>query len=299
MQKLLALGAISVLGLQGIAAQSNKKAQDIAAIKSMCGCYEVNFAFGETFAPDSNYHFHENHQSKGLEWVELVSETPNKLMLQHLLIVGEKSIVKHWRQDWLYENTDLYQYEIGQTWKFVQLPKAQVKGQWTQKVYQVDDSPRYEGSATWVHVDGRHFWENTSAAPLPRREHTTRNDYNVMVRRNRHELTSYGWVHEQDNDKVVRSEAGDKLIAQEKGWNTYRKVDNSRCLASQTWWTENQAFWAVVRQAWDGVFGKKQNLVIADKVENEPLHTYIYKLAKTASLADVQAVFVKFMNTTK
>ena len=30
--------------------------------------------------------------------------------------------------------------------------KKDVRGQWTQKVYQVDDSPRYEGSSTWVHL---------------------------------------------------------------------------------------------------------------------------------------------------
>ncbi len=80
----------------------------------------------------------------------------------------------------------------------------------------------YEGSATWVHVDGKSYWENTTDAPLPRREFSKRSDYNVMTRRNRQEITDYGWVHEQDNDKVLREDS-DKVIAGEKEWNTYTK----------------------------------------------------------------------------
>ena len=30
------------------------------------------------------------------------------------------------------------------------------------KIFQVDDSPRYEGTASWVHVDGKSYWENTT-----------------------------------------------------------------------------------------------------------------------------------------
>lgn len=51
-------------------------------------------------------------------------------------------------------NTDLCRYITDLNWKFVKLPKQKVKGQWTQKVYQADDSPRYEATATWIHADG-------------------------------------------------------------------------------------------------------------------------------------------------
>ncbi|EPB65556.1 hypothetical protein ANCCEY_15380 [Ancylostoma ceylanicum] len=92
------------------------------------------------------------------------------------------------------------------------------KGTWTQKVFQVDDSPRYEGYGTWVHVDGRSFWESKADAPLPRREHTKRDDYNVTGRFSHVEIFNDGWVLDQDNDKILRV-AGkeDVLIAQEKG----------------------------------------------------------------------------------
>jgi len=82
-------------------AQGNKKKQDTDAIKSMCGCYEVEFNFAETFktTKDENYKPSPTKYDKGLEWVELVEDKSNKIVMQHLLIVGDTMIVKHWRQD--------------------------------------------------------------------------------------------------------------------------------------------------------------------------------------------------------
>lgn len=192
-----------------------KKEKDIASIKSMCGCYEVSFNFAETFgySKDKDYKPSEVMQTKPLlEWVKLLDEsTDDKIQLQHLLIVNtpkKTELVKHWRQDWLYENTDLYVYDGlydgVHEWKFVQKSPSEVKGQWTQKVYEVDDSPRYEGTATWVHVDGKNYWENSTDAPLPRREYTKRSDYNVTQRQNRHEIVENGWIHDQNNAKTIR-----------------------------------------------------------------------------------------------
>lgn len=296
MKKLLFTLSMALFA-QGVWAQ-NKKNEDVNAIKNMCGCYEVTFAFGETFSPDKDYKFHENHLSKGLEWVQLVEEGKDKIVLQHLLIttdsVGKQDIVKHWRQDWLYENTDLYQYTQDNTWKFVRLPKTQVKGQWTQKVFQVDDSPRYEGTATWVHLDGRHYWENTTDSPLPRREFTTRHDYNVMKRRNRQEITASGWLHEQDNDKIQRNATSDKLIAQEKGWNTYEKTSVERCALAQKYWQEKQAFWANVRATWQTIFAQNQDLKLAKAIDKKPLFMHLFDL-KPEQTQDIKPIIEKFL----
>ena len=48
--------------------------QDLQAIRSMCGCYKVTFAFAETFSPDTAYEFRDNYQSSALEWVEMVRD---------------------------------------------------------------------------------------------------------------------------------------------------------------------------------------------------------------------------------
>lgn len=264
----------------GLTAQT-KKELDQEAIKNMCGCYEVNFNFAETFqySEDSTYVPSNDKHEKGLEWVQLVEDSDNKISMQHLLIVGNPQkphIVKHWRQDWEYENTNLYVYDHDNKWKYVALEPNQVKGQWTQKVFQVDDSPRYEGTASWVHVDGKSYWENTTDAPLPRREYTTRSDYNVTVRTNRHEIVSNGWIHDQDNDKVIREDGKeDVLLAQEKGYNTYVKVDDNKCKAAQNYWQENNAKWALVRAKWDEVFARDTDLSLEDKVDNKVMFKYL------------------------
>ncbi len=254
-----------------------KKKQDIEAIKAMCGCYDVSFNFAETFAAAKDYEFHKNYSSGALEYAMLVEDSKDKVVIQHLLVIGDSMIIKHWRQDWIYENTDFHMFHKDNTWKYVNIPADQVKGQWTQKVYQVDDSPRYEGTASWVHVDGRSFWESTTDAPLPRREYSTRSDYNVMVRGNRQEITDYGWVHDQDNRKVLR-DGEDKEIAREKGWNTYKKVDESKCQIAKTWWNDKQAYWNDVRLVWDELFAKQQTVELEKQKDGQVLFMRLFGL---------------------
>ena len=279
----------------------SKKELDQKAIKDMCGCYEVTFNFTETFSfsEDSLYRPSKTKVDKGLEWAQLIEDEDDKISIQHLLQVGRPDsphIVKHWRQDWLFENTDLYTYNGDNEWLFEKKSKDEVKGQWTQKVFQVDDSPRYEGSATWVHVDGKHYWENTTTAPLPRREYTKRSDYNVTLRGNRHEITKYGWLHDQDNAKVIREKGKeDVVLANEKGYNTYVKVDDSRCQAARDWWKENEDKWATVRAKWDKVYGRNKDLVLETKVENKPLYKHLFAddMVKTKEINKTIESFVK------
>ncbi len=287
---------ITVLVLLYQAAESQKIA-DREAIKSLCGCYEVNFEFGETFAPDSAYKFYPNYQSKGLEWIQLVEDEKRKIVLQHLLIVkdssGNEQIVKHWREDWLYENTEFHFFVKDNHWKYLSLPKESVKGQWTQRVYQVDDSPRYQASATWVHVDGRRYWEGIADSPLPRREFTKRSDYNVLQRRNRHEIVAMGWIHEQDNKKILRQGA-DKLIAREKGWVTYNLAPPNRCKAAQDWWATNKPFWAEVRKVWESICVLKKDITLQKTVDGKPLFMHLFELEPTEK-NQVEYIIKKFV----
>ena len=265
-------------------AQNKKQKQDTEAIKKMCGCYEVTFNFVETFnySNDSLYQPSKTKIASGLEWAQLVGDETDadKIQIQHLLQVGNLSdpmIIKHWRQDWLFENRDLYTYNADNEWSFVQKSKKEVKGQWTQKVFQVDDSPRYEGTSSWVHVDGRSYWENTTPAPLPRREYTQRSDYNLTMRNNRQEITAFGWIHDQDNEKLIREKGKeDVLVAKEKGYNTYVKVDDSRCAAAANWWKEQNDKWLTVRAKWDEVYARNQDLNLEEKVDNKVLYKHLF-----------------------
>ena len=256
-----------------------QKKQDIEAIKEMCGCFEIDFKFSETFqySNDSNYSKSKNYNAKALEYAMLIKDEKGHISIQHLLVMGDY-VIKHWRQDWIYQNKDLLKYDGNNNWKYISKNKKDVKGQWTQKVFQVDDSPRYEGSATWVHTDGKSYWENSSYAPLPRREYTKRDDYNVMIRGNRHEITKYGWVHDQDNFKVVKdSESNSEvIIASEKGLNTYTRVDESKCKEAINWWDENNEKWSLVLEKWNSIYSKKDDISLRRSVENKPLFSFLF-----------------------
>lgn len=288
----LLTACFAVLSLQG----QDLKQQDRQAIKSMCGCYEVRFEYTETFSPDADYEKKPDYQASALEWVELIEDQENMLSLQHLLVVNDSMVIKHWRQDWEYETPASFEFATNRAWDFYKVPQGRVRGTWTQKVYQVDDSPRYAGTATWIHADGKHYWENKTPSPLPRREYTKRSDYNLMLRGNRHEITDEGWVHEQDNEKIVREKGKkDVLIAQEKGWNTYRKVDDLQCALAKTWWQENHTFWDEVRAAWQSLYNREGSLKLAKEIDGKPLYVHLARLEeKGASRKEIKALFTQF-----
>ena len=298
--KIYSLKLLLIMMSFGAFAQT-KKEKDLASIKAICGCFEVNFNFAETFSysKDSIYQPSENKYDKALEWVQLVDSNEDFVSMQHLLIVGDilnPYVIKHWRQDWMYENTDSFPYAVDNTWLYKSNKASEVKGQWTQRVFQVDDSPRYEGSATWVHVDGRSFWSSNADAPLPRREITKRQDYNVTLRRNHHEIFDWGWSHEQDNDKLVReADKKDVILAQEKGYNTYRKVENERCIAAQVFWEDNKEMWALVRKQWNTIFSMRQNIQLKDKVEGKRLFQYLFALQSNAKEEEISAIITSFL----
>lgn len=254
------------------------------SIKGQCGCHDVSFLYAETFAPEKSYVFKDRYSAKGTEWVFVDEESgpagrPTKLVIQHLLVLGDTIVIKHWREDWSYQPTSLLKFDQNATWKREKLMSAQARGQWTQKVFEVDDSPRYEGSATWIHADGRHYWESTADSPLPRREYTKRSDYNVLRRTNHHEIRPDGYVHEQDNDKIIRSEAGDQVLVSEKGLNTYKRTDERKCQAAKDWWAKNRAYWADVRAVWDEVLANRDAVAIKGQVKGQVLGRELDELA--------------------
>ena len=293
---------LTILVLLSLTLNAQKKhKQDIESIKKMCGCFEISFNFAETFnyVEDSLYMPSKTYITSGLELAKLIVDENNKISIQHILQVGPPSspyVIKHWRQDWLFENTNLYLYNANNQWLFEEKNKKDVKGQWTQKVYQVDDSPRYEGSGSWVHVDGKSYWENITPAPLPRRELTVRSDYNLTMRGNRHEITDFGWVHDQDNKKIVRqNNKNDVIIAEEKGYSSYVQVEDSRCLAADKWWKENSKKWTNVRDKWNEIYTRNRDLNLKNKVNNKLLYKYLFD-DKITQKSEIDPLIESFIN---
>lgn len=296
MKKIVTLISLSFLSTATFA---QKQHLDAEAIKSMCGCYEVSFASTETFSHPKDKHNYKPSEIKidrALEWITPIEISDQKISLQHLLVITDHMIIKHWRQDWTYENTDLWQYSGNNGVNYRPMTQDQVKGQWAQQVFEVDDTPRYMGSATWVYADGRKFWQSTADAPLPRREYSKRDDYNILRRTNQHEILPNGWLHNQDNEKIIRSKGEkDYKLASEKGINTYVKVDDSRCAAAQKYWKENEALWKKVRLKWDTELAKKKDLQFRATVKGKPLYSFLFDLPTTATQEEVNSIIDEFI----
>ena len=125
------LAALSILLVVSAVNAQTKKEKDIAAIKKMCGCYEVEFNFAETFnySEEIDYEPSRTKRTGALEWVQVVENEEDKIMLQHLLLVGnpsEQHIIKHWRQDWAFENRDFYMYNGDNNWLYEKKSKDDV-----------------------------------------------------------------------------------------------------------------------------------------------------------------------------
>ena len=299
MRQILAITLI-ILSINTLYTQT-KKSKDITSIKKMCGCFEISFDFAETFikTENKNYKKSKNYSTKALEWAQLIKDEKNEISIQHILISGTKEkpyIIKHWRQDWLYQNTDLYTYDYDNNWNFLKKNKKDVKGQWTQKVFQVDDSPRYEGFGYWVHVDEKSYWENTTSAPLPRREYSKRSDYNVTIRGNRQEITSTGWIHDQNNKKIIRKNGEkDMILSYEKGFNNYVKVDEALCNSAIKWCDENKNKWELVRDKWSEVYSRNKNLKLKKSVKNNPLYMVLFS-TEINQVDEINSVIESYIN---
>ena len=130
----------------------NKFEKDRLAILAMQGEHKVNFDFMETMGFVENYTPQKPYQSWGTEFVTVIEDEKNFISLQHIMVmffeqddgtVSDPVVVKHWRQDWKYQDKYISEFVGNNTWNKQKLTWNQRKGNWSQAVYQVDDSPRY------------------------------------------------------------------------------------------------------------------------------------------------------------
>jgi len=235
--------------------------QDREAILAMAGTHKVTFRFEETAQIAPDYDLKNGfYEADATEVVEVVEDSPTRITLQHLLVVGDEdeapTVIKHWAQIWTWQDTEILDYcgsdEIHQ-WNKVTMMPSEVAGTWSQLVTQVDDTPRYESFGHWVHEAGESSWESMpTRRPLPRREYTKRDDYDYLLVTNRHTLSNRGWVHAQDNRKVVDREGEPRrVLCFESGLNRYVRQADPRAAVAKTWWSEHSAFWGDVREFWE------------------------------------------------
>jgi hypothetical protein len=300
---------ISILALtppQLSAAEPNNETSTIhadrKAILAMLGEYKVGFHFQETVALKAGYVIKPVKNSGGYETVILVEDSPQKIVLQHILVGDKGEVTKHWRQDWIYEATQRFEFTDEQTFSRVNISSEKTAGAWTQCVFEVSDAPRYCGTGKWNHRYNNPTWTSDRTwRPLPRREHTTRTDYNAINAENRHTITPNGWAHEQDNSKVVRSNIGESsTLVREFGFNDYQKISDHDFSPAYAYWKKTKGYWARVRAEWQKQLDASDRLVLKTKVDGMPIIMATFTQAgrvekgETIQDGDIEAVFQKF-----
>jgi len=300
--------AASVMLLFAVAgaarAQPTDIARDHASILAMQGEYTVDFAFDETVLLKPGYERAPAMRSAGNEVVIVVEDSPLRIVLQHLLVDAKSGhVTKHWRQDWVYEARNRFEFSADQTWQVRTIPAAINQGAWTQCVYEVSDAPRYCGTGTWSYDNNVPTWtSDISWRPLPRREYTKRSDYNALAVVNRHTLTPNGWTHEQFNTKVQRNADGSQVeIAREFGFNDYLRTTEVDFSPARDYWKDTAGYWARVRQRWDGFLTQAPGVHLKSKIDGMAMIIPLFTQAddiqsgKTVKDAQIDAVFAEFV----
>jgi hypothetical protein len=268
--------------------------RDRRAILAMAGTYRASFDFLEVvgfrpgFRPDRPY------QSWGTEYIYVVRDEPRFISLQHVLVMFMRGadgklagpfVTKHWRQDWTYEDTEMLTHRGRLVWARERLTPAAARGAWTQAVFQVDDSPRYEAVGRWEHFANVSSWQSARTwRPLPRREWSVRQDYDVLIGSNHVTITPTGWVHEEDNLKTVldaegRPAPGSAVVAKEIGLNRYERVVGFDDTAGRRYQERTEPFWAEVRKAWGDVARRQPRFTLRASPDQAQLFAPLFEYA--------------------
>lgn len=247
--------------------------RDRQSILAQAGQWRVRFDMRENVSFRAGYEPLEEKLSAGDEIVRVVYDDGDRISLQHILVMGDDNgnvhIIKHWRQDWVFEPETVLTYAGPNRWTLTPLSTDERRGAWAQTVWQTDDSPRYGGVGRWDYTHGVAEWASTPTwRPLARRDAVRNPVYDRYLGTNRHALTPAGWVHLQDNVKMGPSEGDDgdlSAIVQEDVINTYRAVDNYDPTPGDAYWTATKAYWAGVRAAWDAAIVASGGLYLEEE----------------------------------
>jgi len=270
------------LRAEGISAQE----RDRRAILAMAGTYRVTFDFLEVVPYTVQDKPVAPYQSWGTEKVYVDSDDGKSISLVHILemrivqkdgTISEPMVTKHWRQDWQYEPTHIVEYRGRDQWQHRKLDASQAKGAWLQTVYQVDESPRYASVGRWDHSASFSTWlSGETWRPLPRREWSVRDDYQVLVGTNRHTVSPTGWVQEENNLKTALTEAravdpSRPYVAREYGVARYERIREADFAQADEYYGKTKQFWDQVRDAWAQVFSKQGEVTLNGPVDKRGL----------------------------
>lgn len=272
--------------------------RDRRAILAMQGTYRVTFDFLEVVPYVKQDKPTAPYQSWGTEKVYVDQDDGKAISLVHILemrvvqkdgSISEPMVTKHWRQDWRYEPADIAEYRGRDQWQLRKLGAAS-KGVWMQAVYQVDESPRYASIGRWEHTPSFSTWISADTwRPLPRREWSVRDDYQVLLGTNRHTIGPTGWIQEENNLKAVVTEARGldavrPYVGREYGVARYERTRDADFAAADQYYERTKGFWWDVRATWLDTF--KRDKVVTLRGPVDKLGLFVPLFARADEIAE-------------
>lgn len=276
----------------------DKFERDRQAILAMSGYFRVGFDFIETMGFTENYTPAAPYRSWGTEMVIVVDNEPEFISLQHIMVmyfvgedgtISEPMVMKHWRQDWEYEKPSEFVYTGNNVWRKHELTGQDIEGTWSQSVYQVDDSPRYESHGKWQHKGNRSEWiSELTWRPLPRRESSVRQDYQILEGINKHIILPDGWVQEEENYKLVINETGKPAsqapyLAKELGIARYERIKDHDFTPGEAYWEATSSFWRNVREVWSSLIADNTSIEINKQADGKFMFMPFFDYAQSVS----------------
>lgn len=287
---------------------------DRAAIRALSGVFEVSYDARETVALMPGYRVGPGHRAEAREAVLLVEDTPDRLTLEHLLLVGDPpAIAKHWRQTWTHQPGSRLGYDGNHTWsrELFLTPQA---GAWAVQVAEADERPSYEIVGRWRHSDAglSTFTElRPSDRPVSARDGASP-DAAALTALTRIDVSPAGWAWTTDGqsrsdqgplarilavatyreaspDPAPGNTSGDSAGSSSGGSDgsasassdTAVAADVDASAAAQSWWQSRGAFWDAVRAAWHDRAAAPRYAVAPD-VSGEPLWEALFALEDAA-----------------
>ncbi len=266
------------------------KERDRRAILALAGDFRTGFDFVETLTYLPGLDRAQPYQSWATEFVFVLEDRPDFIALQHIMVMSYLQdgavrgpfVQKHWRQDWQYESDRTLEFHGERRWSV--RPTAPEPGTWTQTVFQVDDTPRYAATGRWTHRGNHATWTSQRAwRPLPRRESSTRDDYQALASEHRISITPGGWVHEQDSLKAVVSngelDATTPYVARELGVARYTRIVDYDFQPGRDYWRATADYWAEVRRWWRQHLAEQGIFELRGRVDGQPLFVPMFEYA--------------------
>jgi len=256
-----------LLGLATLAADAadDGLARGLAAIRSMTGCYLVDYSYVEVESLKPGYTrdprvYDVNRDKSAKEWITADAVSSSRVRLSRVLFLTDLTgavragtEIRHQTEDWEYGAPFLYDFVAPRTWQVRDLRATH--DLWSRRVTNLDDGLRYQCAARWTADTAYPEWTCASYAPIPGREtrDMKRSDYDALERTTR--IIAYGqsFLERQDNVKTIHRDGEKSPLAREIGKNWSVRLPDAECETARAFAAPRRAFWNLSREVWDTV----------------------------------------------